>query len=322
MQPTPASASLGWDAAAAPRTAGASRRLWLVLNGKVAGDPNLRAEVERLRAAGDHLDVRVTWEGGDARRLAREGVEAGADVIVACGGDGTLSGVATGMLDVGDPRASLALVPMGTANDFALAACVPGPEIGAALGLAARGEPTAIDVGRVGDRIFVNAATAGFGSRVTAMTPDGLKSALGGLAYVLTAFARVGDLRPEEGSIRGGDFSYEGPFWGLAICNGPLAGPQMTIQPEAKVNDGLLDVAVLPRLDAEGRRLAAECSDGGEAGLVRLMVTGRVDALEIELAEPIDLNLDGEPLRGRSFRIDAVPGALRCVLPERCPLLR
>jgi lipid kinase YegS len=292
-----------------------------VVNGKVAGDPTIRDEVARLRAAGHHLDVRVTWEDGDARRLAREGIDAGADVIVACGGDGTLNGVAAGILDADDHRASLAVVPMGTANDFALAACVPGEGVAPALCLAATGEPTAIDVGRVNDRVFINAATGGFGSRVTTATPDGLKSALGGLAYVLTALARVGDLRPEEGSIRGDDFAFEGPFWGLAICNGPLAGPQMRIQPEARISDGLLDVAVLPRLDAEGRRLAAECGGDEQEGLVRLMVTGRVKRLEIELAADLDLNLDGEPLTGRRFTIEAVPGALRCVLPERCPLI-
>ena len=295
-----------------------ARRLWLVVNGKVADDDGLRSAVSAARNDGVDVDVRVTWESGDGTRFAREGVEAGADVIVACGGDGTLNEVANGVVDRSDASTSpcLALVPLGTANDFAAAAGVPTEDRGAAFRLAAKGTAVAVDVGRVDGRLFINAATGGFGARVTAETPAPLKKVVGDVAYVITGLTRLSDLRPETGVIRGDGLDFEGEFWGLAVCNGPWVGPQVAIRPDAKVDDGRLDVVVLPRLSEEGRRRALErFRNEGFVAFDDAMVTGRVSWLEVEVEESMNLNLDGEPIEGRSFRIEVDRQAVRCVMP-------
>ncbi|MDA4468570.1 diacylglycerol kinase family protein, partial [Escherichia coli] len=70
----------------------------------------------------------MTWEDGDAERYVAEAIDHGVDVIVAAGGDGTLSAVAETLAHRDEPAEalpSLALVPMGTANDFATAAGIP-----------------------------------------------------------------------------------------------------------------------------------------------------------------------------------------------------
>ena len=103
-------------------------RWLLVINGKAAGDDTLREAVEAIRERGVRIDVRVTWEPGDGARCVEAAIADGVDAIVAAGGDGTLSEVATALAkrDAGpDALPALGLVPMGTANDFASAAGIP-----------------------------------------------------------------------------------------------------------------------------------------------------------------------------------------------------
>ncbi|RZA18528.1 MAG: lipid kinase YegS, partial [Proteobacteria bacterium] len=143
------------------------RKAILILHGKQASNEEVRTAVERYREQGNDLAVRLTWEGGDAQRLVEEALQAGYTHIIAGGGDGTLRDVAEAMA-LAKTDASLVLMPLGTANDFARAAGVPlEPE--PALALLAR-EPQAIDLGEVGGQVFLNMATGGFGSQVTANT--------------------------------------------------------------------------------------------------------------------------------------------------------
>ena len=100
----------------------------LILNGKSAGDDDVRDAVTALRSQGVQLDVRVTWEAGDAERYVAEAIDDGIDTIVAGGGDGTLSEVATTLAHrdaAADTLPTLGLLPLGTANDFARAAGIP-----------------------------------------------------------------------------------------------------------------------------------------------------------------------------------------------------
>ncbi|NMF43066.1 diacylglycerol kinase family protein, partial [Pseudomonas sp. SWRI 103] len=136
----------------------------LILHGKQALNEDVRAAVQARREQGGELAVRVTWEGGDAGRLVNEALADGYTHIIAGGGDGTLRDVAEAMA-LAKTDASLVLMPLGTANDFAKAAGVPlepGPAL-ALLDVPAR----AIDLGQVGGQIFLNMATGGFGSQVT-----------------------------------------------------------------------------------------------------------------------------------------------------------
>src|SRR4051812_42033459 len=72
---------------------------FLVLNGKVAMRDDVRAAVRAVREEGCRVEVRVTWEGGDATRFARQAAEAGFRLVVAGGGDGTVNEVVEGLVD-------------------------------------------------------------------------------------------------------------------------------------------------------------------------------------------------------------------------------
>ncbi|MDH5835410.1 lipid kinase YegS [Luteimonas kalidii] len=300
----------------------------LILNGKSAGDEDLREAVHQLRARGLALEVRVTWEDGDAARHVDEAIADGVGTIIAAGGDGTLSEVATALAsrdEAAGALPSLGLVPLGTANDFAAAAGLPDAP-GEALDVIASSPAHAIDLLRLQakDRVHwaANLASGGFGTQVTIETPEGMKKLLGGLAYLLTGLAKLGRIEPVEATLRGPDFHWRGGFIALGIGNGRQAGGGQALCPDARIDDGLLDVTVIPELSGDvAATLGTVLSEGKLAALERIATRARLPWLEIDAARPLALNLDGEPVEATRFRIDCVPRRVRMHLPQECPLL-
>lgn len=306
-----------------------SPRWRLILNGKSAGDDALREAVSTMRERGIALDVRVTWEAGDAERYVSEAIAEGADTLIAAGGDGTLSEVATTLAHRDEPAArlpALGLVPLGTANDFANAAQIPLEPL-PALELIASSPATAMDLIKlVADDGEVhwcaNLASGGFGTQVTVETGDGLKKMLGGLAYLVTGVSKLGKLQPIRARLLGPDFDWEGDLIALGIGNGRQAGGGQALCPDALIDDGLLDVTVVPELSGEvAATLGTLVTNGKGAALERIAVRARLAWIEIDCPEPLTLNLDGEPVESRHFRIDCVPGRVRMHLPAGSPLL-
>ncbi|MEM8667798.1 MAG: lipid kinase YegS [Planctomycetota bacterium] len=298
------------------------RWLRLVVNGKAAGDPMLRPAVKEIRDAGHRLDVRVTWEAGDAARMAGEAVSEGVDVVVAGGGDGTINEVATGMLANGNTgQSAMAVLPYGTANDFATSTGVLKGDPLSALKLAASGPATAIDVGQVNDRLFVNVTSGGFGAEVTANTPPQMKKALGGAAYSLMGIVTAAKMNPYECKFTGPDNSIkEAKLLVLAVGNGIQCGGGYRVTPDALLNDGMLDVTVIH--DAELSQLGlvlSELSNLSEPSN-RFVTSRRVSSFKLESQQPLQLNLDGEPYRDTHFEFKVLPAALRFVLGPDAPL--
>ena len=303
------------------------RHLLLVLNGKAAVDDAVRSAVAAARYAGNRVDVRVTWEAGDAERYVAEAIADGVDVVIAGGGDGTLSEVATTLAhrdESAEALPALALLPLGTANDFASACGIPAdPE--AALRLVRDGAAVPMDLLKLdanGQAHWAaNLASGGFGTEVTTETHEGLKKLLGGLAYVVTGLSKLGRIEPQRARLRGPGFAWEGEFIALGIGNGRQAGGGQALCPEALIDDGLLDVTVVPPLQGEllatvGTALAA----GKDAALDGVAVRRQLSRIEIEAPQPLTLNLDGEPVQAMAFRIQCMPKRLRMHQPVDCPL--
>ena len=304
------------------------KRWRLILNGKSACDEPLRAAVAALRTRGIALSVRVTWEAGDAERYVAEAIDDGVETVIAAGGDGTLSAVATSLAkrDEGaDALPTLGLVPMGTANDFADAAQIP-EAVADAFDLIESGPARAIDLLKLvaNDSVHwaANLASGGFGTQVTVDTPDGMKKLLGGLAYVLTGMSKLGRIEPLQARIHGPGFAWKGGFIALGVGNGRQAGGGQALCPDALVDDGLLDVTIVPELEGEvAATLGTMLTEGRHAALDRIATRRQLPWLEIDAAGPIALNLDGEPVESGHFRVDCVPGRVRMHLPPGCPLL-
>lgn len=288
------------------------RKAMLILHGKQAMNEDVRSAVHGLRDSGWVLDVRVTWEAGDARRLVNEALGAGYSHIVAGGGDGTLRDVAEAM-GLARTEASLALLPLGTANDFAKAAGIPQEAATALALLNVPAQP--IDLGQAGEQLFLNMATGGFGSQVTANTSEDLKKVLGAAAYLFTGLSRFSELQAASVTLHGPGFDWQGDLLALGIGNGRQAGGGQVLCPDALVNDGLLDIAILPApQEVVGTLRDLLAGDG-------LFVRARLPWVEIRCSQGLDINLDGEPVQADTLRFQARPAALRLHLPVGSPLL-
>lgn len=306
----------------------ASTRWRLILNGKSAGDEPLREAVAVLRERGIALDVRVTWEAGDAERYVAEAISDGVDTVIAAGGDGTLSEVATTLAHRDEDASdlpTLGLVPMGTANDFAAAAGLSLEPLPALETIETR-PANAIDLLKLeanGEIHWAaNLASGGFGTQVTVETHEGLKKLLGGLSYLITGLSKLGKIEPIQARIAGTDFAWRGGFIALGIGNGRQAGGGQALCPDAAIDDGLLDVTVIPELSGEvAATLATLLKDGKQAALDQAAVRVQLPWVEIASDAPFVLNLDGEPLESRHFKIECVASRLRMHLPEDCPLI-
>ncbi len=291
-------------------------KAFLILHGKQALNEDVRAAVEQRRAQGWELAVRLTWEGGDAQRLVHEALDAGYTHVIAGGGDGTLREVCEAMAQA-DTEASLVLLPLGTANDFARAAGVPlAPDEALAL---LDAPAHAIDLGEVDGQVFLNMATGGFGSQVTANTSEDLKKVLGGAAYLFTGLSRFSELHAAYAELVGPDFHWKGELLALGIGNGRQAGGGQALCPDALADDGLLDISILPAPQEVVGTLKNLMAGGW--GLDNLFVRERLPWVEIKTSEGLSINLDGEPMEGDSLRFSVRKGALKIHLPHDSPVL-
>ncbi|MEA9388968.1 lipid kinase YegS [Acerihabitans sp. TG2] len=291
----------------------------LIINGKNAGNESVRLAVHQQREAGYPIEVRVTWEHGDARRYVLEAVELQVDTVIAGGGDGTINEIAGVLTQLpAAQRPCLGILPLGTANDFALSAAIPS-ELDKALLLAIMGKPVDIDIAQVNhDRFFINMATGGFGTRITTETPDKLKSALGGVSYFIHGLLRMDTLKADSCDIRGPDFHWADEALVIGIGNGRQAGGGQELCPDAFINDGLLQLRIYASQELLPILLNSLTRDEQNAHIV----TASLPWLDIVSPHEVTFNLDGEPLTGKKFHIQVLPAALTCRLPPMCPLLK
>lgn len=302
----------------------ARRSLWLVVNGKQGEVAGLREGVETLRTRGHQVEVRLTWETGDAIRWSKEAANQGADTVVAGGGDGTVHEVVNGLLqsnkNAGELPA-LGVLPLGSANDFATA-CGLHFELPRALQRLPETPLTEIDVGKVNDKFFINMATGGFGTRVTAETPEELKKIFGGTAYFVTGLTRFSGLEPVSVALRGPEFAFEGEVLILAVGNGRQAGGGRMLCPDAALNDGLLDIGVLePPQKGHWVEAISKVFSAGNEAVPNAMNTARLPWLEVDAPDGLNFNLDGEPIEGKQFRFEVVHKAISMHLPKDCPMI-
>lgn len=289
------------------------RRLRLVLHGKSACDPLVRDGVTQLRSRGDEIEVRVTFETAQAILFAREAVGAGLDAVIAGGGDGTINEVVQGLLSAGGEFPALAIVPLGTANDFARTLNIPLGDPIAALATAADGEPVVIDVGLVNNRPFVNVASGGFAAEITARTPEMMKNVLGGAAYSITGLLTAPDLKPHACKVVTESGEVDLSLAMLAIGNGRNAGGGFAVTPRAEFDDGLLDLVIVPTVPlAELPGLVSELFQPAAEENLHILYQ-QLTSFELHFAEDFQLNLDGEPLVAREFRFSILPRHLRVI---------
>lgn len=298
-----------------------ARTLDLVIHGARADRPELRAAVEWARTVGHRVRARVTWEPGDARRLAADAVRAGTDVVVAAGGDGTLNGVVNGVLfaaSAHDRRhaPAVGVLPLGTANDFARQIGMPeDPRV--ALPLLVEQEARPMDVGLLNGRAFLNVSSAGVGAEATAAASAGVKGLFGPLAYALAgAFKLAADADGRRARFSGPGFAWELEYLAFAVGNARATGAGVAIAPRADVRDGLLDLCVVEPVaarDVGGLLLGLRRGEHLDRDGVHYV---QAPWVRVESATPVAVNVDGEALSLAALEYGVAREALRVVAPR------
>jgi len=274
----------------------------------------LREQVERLRRQGHEVRPHLTFEGGDAHRLAASAAREGADLVIAAGGDGTLNEVVNGVMREDWPG-RIGLIPLGTANDFAAGMEIP-TDLEGAFDVALAGAPRSVDVARVNDRYFVNVSTGGFGATATEETPAESKSLLGPWAYVITGMKKFAELRPSRARFENaGAEAYDGEVMLFAVGNAKRTGGGTLLTPRADVADGELDVVIVPgmaRMDFVA--LLPDLRAGTHLDNPDILYF-RTTHLVVKSEAPLSVNADGEPVHGDRFTYEIAPRALVLMAP-------
>ena len=195
--------------------------------------------------AGYLCSVYVTEKRGDAADFAREHADE-ADLVVACGGDGTLNEVITG-LQLGGHKAFLGYIPCGSTNDFASGLGLPTAPLIAAEAIVS-GSPRALDVGLFApDRYFSYTASFGAFTSVSWSTPQNVKNVLGHAAYILEGIRSLADIRPIHMRITADGRQYENDYIFGSICNSTSLGGVLKLEDSAvHMNDGLFEALFIP----------------------------------------------------------------------------
>jgi lipid kinase YegS len=260
--------------------------------------------------------VRIPWNKRDKRRVVKEALDAGSSRIIAGGGDGTINAVVNALVGKGKkpPRATMGVLPLGTANDFAHGIGLPVDDLGRCLEIACTRPARQIDVGRANRRCFINVASGGFGAEITATTPVKMKKALGGGAYTIMGLIKAFNLQPYEGRLLvPGEEPLEGAMLVMAVGNSRLAGGGFEVAPEARLDDGLLDIAIVRhRSDVDLKGLAAELKTPTSPDN-RVLYYRQLAEFTIEAKDEVHFNLDGEPVRKHEFAFSVLPGHLGVV---------
>ncbi len=259
-----------------------------------------RSGAEIYATARDHLEHRfgrvagfeaAPGELGDAldRALAPK-----PDLLVVAGGDGTV-GAAAGRV-AGTPT-RLAVIPVGTANDFARTLGISG-DVVAALRLLETGKVVDVDLGRADGEPFLNVAAVGLATGVTERLTPRLKRRLGRFAYPVAALAAYRVHEPFRARLSFPDGDHEpmelDDLLQVAVGNGRHYGGGNAVSPSASIDDHLLDVYAIVRGRLRDHVSIARLFRDGrfvEHERVHHLTTRRV---RLDTDRPMPVNLDGE----------------------------
>ena len=263
--------------------------------------------IQTLTGCGVEVEVAITAGPGDARQLAARAQQAGVDMVIAWGGDGTVNEVASALART---STALGIVPAGSGNGLARELGLPR-RLAAALTVAARGQTRRIDAGRLGDAWFFNVAGVGLDAAIARrLTEPGVRRGLAG--YVQATVAELPRHRAERLTLRvdGAGLTLDAMF--IALANTRQYGHGATIAPRARIDDGRLDVVMVeaqPLWRALSRLPALFLGTLQPARGIRME---RFAALDIAGdGGPIRYHVDGEPGQaGARVTATVAPGAL------------
>jgi diacylglycerol kinase (ATP) len=263
--------------------------------------------------------IRVTKKRGTARAFAADAIRKGCDMVVAAGGDGTLNEVVNGVARRA-AKVRVALLPLGTGNDFARCLRLPS-DLEENIEIIKAGKTTAIDLVRVrSDRIryFVNVSAGGFSGDVHGKLTPAIKRTWGPLAYLRSAAAALPNLHAYRATItlpRREILSVD--LYNVIIANGRFVAGGFPIAPQADPSDGLLDVILIPKRSGPEMALLAARIVLGKHLKSDTIIFRRVRRVSIRSRPGMWFNVDGELVGNQPAVFEVVPRALQFVVGKR-----
>lgn len=296
----------------------------LILNPNAGGGrarDALRAPLAALGEAGIHVELVATGAPGDARRIAHERA-GGADCIAAAGGDGTVAEVAAGILATGRLPARLALLPLGTGNDFGSGIGIR--DLAAGVEALLHGTWRTIDAialtyrhgDQAHDQVALIAVGVGAPAIVLRYTTLRAKRWLGRYSYLYAALRTALTYRSPLLNVAADGVARDGAYFLGAVANMEYtAGRTIQMAPGAQPDDGVLELLLVRDLPPLRRLALLPRLGTGQHLAIPGIELDRVREVSIDAAAPVPLNIDGE-LRGTTpVTLKVLPAAIEVRVP-------
>lgn len=243
------------------------------------------------------VHVYITQKQGDATRAVRS-LGNQADIIVCCGGDGTLNETISGVIEEGG-HVSIGYIPAGSTNDFANSLGLSGDVVEAAKQIV-NGEPRYYDIGKFNDRYFSYVASFGAFTKTSYTTPQNVKNTLGHLAYLLEGIQEISKIRKAHFRMETDREILEDDYLFGAICNSTSVGGILTLNPKlVDLSDGKFEILLMraPRSIQEVHDcVRAVKNQTYDCGMLAFRSASRVQIM----ADPdMPWTLDGERAEGK-----------------------
>ena len=288
---------------------------------------SLIEDIHRVcKEKGLDYDVRMTEYAGHAKWLVKSEALTCKDEIrvYACGGDGTVNEVASGLVEAG--RGELAVIPVGTGNDFVKSFSPDGEYLSLENQLC--GKSVAVDAVSAGESVFVNMLNSGFDSAVVstiARLRDKSRSMRGKFAYIIGVAINFFKMPKTSLCCEFDDGEVlEGEFQLAAFSNGQYYGGGFKPLEIARPDDGILDVIfVRPCPRTVFLRLIAKYKNGTvlKSPLSKkYVITKRCKRAKLSFSPSSDVCVDGELVKMRNFDIEIIPRSLKLSLPLKVQL--
>lgn len=291
--------------------AGRRRGLLLVNPRARRGGEAIGPLVARLEAGG----IAVTVEPFDALpEIARDIVRLRetADLVIVCGGDGSVSSAALAAIESGLP---LGVIPMGTANDLARTLGIPA-DLGRAADVIAAGATRRIDVGTVNGHAFFNVASIGLSTELARSLDPGLKRRFGRFGYALAAAKVLSRADRFTARVTEKGQSIEVTTYQIAIGNGRHYGGGNVVEASAAIDDGHLDFYSLEMKNVWKLALMLRSFRAGTHGAWSEVRTARCIEFDVETDHEMPVNTDGEIVTSTPAHFKVLPKAIEVFAPK------
>jgi YegS/Rv2252/BmrU family lipid kinase len=268
-----------------------------------------RAETA-LRDLGVTFHTEITRDLDHARALAGDAARAG-EVTVTLSGDGLVGGVVGALREV--PDAVLAILPGGRGNDTARVLRIP-TGIEDACAVVVGGRERGLDIGEVEGRSFIGIASLGFDSDANRIA-NNAPARLGKLVYVYGALRALTTWKPARFELALDGESLSSTGYSVAACNSGCYGGGMRLAPDARLDDGLLDVVLIAEHSKPSFLVTLPKAFTGAHVDHPSYTVLRGRELHVDADRPFTIYADGDPIGATPATIRVVPDALRVLVP-------